>query len=136
MAGADAGWAAVLFLASPESLGASPGGMGRARDQKPWNLYRLDLKARTLRLLVDGFTQPTGVTAGPDRDVLVSAVRGGQRGLWRIGEDTLKPELIRAGSFGPPSLSATEQVVAVQYSSGIRRESGSTTLVEIRPRAH
>lgn len=120
---------ALLFLASPASAGVSPNPMGTGRDQLTWNLYRLALKSRSLEMLATGFSRPTGLVAGDGGSVLVTGARGGRQGVWRIDAGSRKVESVKAGNFGPPSLSPDHRSVIIVRYSYSEPEEGDTTLV-------
>lgn len=119
----------LLFLASPASAGVSPNDTGTGRDQLTWNLYRLDVKSRSLEQLATGFSQPTGLAAGDGGLILLSGARDGQQGIWRIDAGSGKVELRKTGNFGPPYLSPDQRSVIIVRYSYREPETGDTALV-------
>jgi Tol biopolymer transport system component len=123
--------AALLFLASPRSAGKSPAYKSSDRDRQPWNLYRLTLKDRSVAMLASGFTEPSGTAVAGDGVLLISGVREGRRGLWRIDTGSHQVTRVADGDYGPPSLSPDGRSIVVVRRLSTSSGGYETSLMEI-----
>lgn len=118
----------LLFMASPQSMGISPGGGGIRRVKIPWNLYELRIPSGELRLIVNGIASPAGAVMDRDpRYIIISAQVGGKDGLWRVRLSDGETNKLADGVFGPPSQASSDgDIVAVWYP-----RQGGTKIVSI-----